>query len=183
MRPWRPAASRRQRATSVAKRAAACDRRHEGRGRPHTLAHATALQALFSPATVAVNRVMTEQPYHIRIEVETRYIPEQSTPTQNRYVFAYTITIYNAGTVAAQLLSRHWIITDANGRVQEVRGEGVVGEQPHLKPGEGFRYTSGAVIETPVGTMHGSYQMKADDATRFDAPIPAFRLSVPGSLH
>jgi ApaG protein len=123
------------------------------------------------------------EPYRIHIDVETRYIADQSSPAHSRYVFAYTITIHNAGTVAAQLLRRHWIITDANGRVQEVRGDGVVGEQPHLRPGEAFRYTSGAVIETPVGSMHGSYQMRADDGTLFDAPIEPFSLSMPRSLH
>jgi len=98
-------------------------------------------------------------------------------------VFAYTITIRNEGEVAAKLLTRHWIITDADARVSEVRGDGVVGEQPYLKPGQGFRYSSGAVLETPVGTMQGSYQMIADDGARFDAPIPAFRLAMPGMLH
>jgi ApaG protein len=123
------------------------------------------------------------EPYGINIKVQTRYIEDQSSPPHNRYVFAYTITIHNVGTVPAQLLRRHWIITDANGRVQEVRGEGVVGEQPHLKPGETFRYTSGAVIETPVGSMHGGYQMRADDGTMFEAPIAAFTLSMPRSIH
>jgi len=100
-----------------------------------------------------------------------------------RSVFAYTITIRNEGEVPAKLLTRHWIITDANGRVQEVRGDGVVGEQPYLKPGQGFRYSSGAVLETPVGTMQGSYQMITDDGAKFDAAIPAFRLAMPGMLH
>src|SRR5690606_20558068 len=99
-----------------------------------------------------------------------------------RYVFSYTITIRNEGTVPARLLTRHWIITDANGKTQDVRGEGVVGEQPYLKPGQGFRYSSGTVIETPVGSMQGSYQMLADDGHKFDAPIPAFRLAIPGIL-
>lgn len=121
--------------------------------------------------------------YDTRVEVETRYIPDQSAPEQNRYVFSYTITIRNHGTVPARLLSRHWIITDANGRVEEVRGEGVVGEQPHLKPGDGFRYTSGTVIATPVGSMQGSYHMIADDGSEFDSPIPAFSLSIPHALH
>jgi ApaG protein len=118
-----------------------------------------------------------------RVEVETSYIPEQSEPAQNRYVFSYTITIRNFGKIPARLLSRHWVITDANGKVDEVRGEGVVGEQPHLKPGEGFRYTSGTVIETPIGSMQGSYHMLADDGSEFDAPIKAFSLSVPHALH
>ena len=121
--------------------------------------------------------------HRISIDVETTYLDDQSEPREQRYVFAYTITIRNEGEVAAKLLTRHWIITDANGRVQEVRGDGVVGEQPYLKPGQGFRYSSGAVLETPVGTMQGSYQMVADDGARFDAPIPAFRLAMPGMLH
>jgi ApaG protein len=121
--------------------------------------------------------------HRIRVDVETTYLADQSEPDNRRYVFAYTITIRNEGDVAARLLRRHWIITDADGRVQEVRGEGVVGEQPHLKPGQGFRYSSGAVIETPVGSMQGSYQMQADDGAEFDAPIPAFRLAIPGMLH
>ena len=121
--------------------------------------------------------------YRIQVDVETAYIESQSTPEQNRYVFAYTITIHNAGSVAAKLLTRHWLITDANGKVQEVRGDGVVGEQPHLRPGESFQYTSGTMIETPVGSMSGSYQMLADDGTRFDAEIRPFSLSVPRTLH
>ena len=121
--------------------------------------------------------------YRIQVDVETAYIEGQSTPEQNRYVFAYTITIRNAGSVAAKLLTRHWLITDANGKVQEVRGEGVIGEQPHLRPGESFQYTSGTMIETPVGSMSGSYQMLADDGTRFDAEIRPFSLSVPRTLH
>jgi len=119
----------------------------------------------------------------ISIEVETNYLDDQSEPREQRYVFAYTITIRNEGEVPAKLLARHWIITDANGRVQEVKGEGVVGEQPYLKPGQGFRYSSGAVLETPVGTMQGSYQMVTDDGAQFEAPIPAFRLAMPGMLH
>jgi ApaG protein len=116
----------------------------------------------------------------IRIEVETAYLDEQSEPRERRYVFSYTITIRNEGNVPARLLTRHWVITDANGKVQEVRGDGVVGEQPHLKPGQGFRYSSGAVLETPVGAMQGSYQMVTDDGLQFDAPIAAFRLAMPG---
>ena len=119
----------------------------------------------------------------IQVDVETAYLEEQSEPAEHRFVFAYTITLRNAGQVPAKLLTRHWIITDANGRIQEVRGEGVVGEQPHLQPGQGFRYSSGAVLETPVGSMHGSYQMLADDGQKFDAPIAAFRLAKPGLLH
>jgi ApaG protein len=126
---------------------------------------------------------MTSVRHRISIDVETIYLDDQSEPREQRYVFAYTITIRNEGEVPAKLLTRHWIITDANGRVQEVRGDGVVGEQPYLKPGQGFRYSSGAVLETPVGTMQGSYQMIADDGAQFDAPIPAFRLAMPGMLH
>jgi len=122
-------------------------------------------------------------PYAIRVEVRTRFLDEQSSPADNRYVFAYTILIANAGSMPAKLLTRHWIITDANGRVEEVRGDGVVGAQPHLQPGEGFEYTSGAILETPVGTMRGSYQMLADDGRRFDAPIAPFTLSIPRTLH
>lgn len=119
----------------------------------------------------------------IRIDVLTNYLKDQSDPNDSKYVFSYTITIRNEGAIPAKLLKRHWVITDANGKVQEVRGEGVVGEQPYIKPGQGFRYSSGAVLETPVGTMQGSYQMVADSGQTFDAPIPAFRLAVPGILH
>ena len=122
-------------------------------------------------------------PYDIEVSVETAYVAEHSEPAEDRFVFAYTITLVNRGSVSAQLLSRHWVITDADSQVEEVRGEGVVGEQPVLKPGEGFRYTSGAVIETPVGTMHGSYQMVAEDGQAFDATIPQFILSAPRVLH
>jgi ApaG protein len=118
--------------------------------------------------------------HKIRVDVETSYLDEQSDPGEGRYVFSYTITIRNEGQVPARLLRRHWLITDANGKVEEVRGDGVMGEQPYLKPGQGFRYSSGAVIETPVGTMQGSYQMLADDGARFDAPIEVFRLAMPG---
>jgi ApaG protein len=121
--------------------------------------------------------------HKISVDVDTAYVEEQSDPRERRFVFSYTITIRNEGEVPARLLTRHWIITDANGKVQEVRGDGVVGEQPHLKPGQGFRYSSGAVLETPVGAMHGSYQMVADDGERFDAPIAPFTLAIPGVLH
>ena len=124
-----------------------------------------------------------EKLYDIDVNAATQYLAEQSDETAGRYVFAYTITIRNAGSVAAQLISRHWIITDAQGLVQEVRGLGVVGAQPTLEPGESFEYTSGASIATPVGTMRGSYQMLAADGTRFEAPIPEFTLSVPRVLH
>jgi len=119
----------------------------------------------------------------IKIDIETSYIEAESEPSEDRYVFAYTITIRNEGTIAARLLKRHWIITDANGRIQEVKGDGVVGEQPHLKPGEGFQYTSGTMLETSVGTMGGSYQMVDDDGTNFDATIPEFLLTTPRVLH
>jgi len=124
-----------------------------------------------------------ETQYEIDVQVDTMYLPSESDPDDNRYVFVYTIPIENQGTVPAQLLTRHWIITDANGKVQEVKGDGVVGEQPHLKPGEGFQYTSGTMLETPVGTMEGSYQMLADDGENFDAEIKAFTLSAPRVLH
>jgi ApaG protein len=126
---------------------------------------------------------MDENHFDIRIQVATSYIDEQSEPDADRYVFAYTITISNNGDVAAKLLSRHWIITDANGKVQEVSGDGVVGEQPHLNPGERFRYSSGAVLETPVGAMQGLYRMETDSGASFDAPIAPFTLAVPGLLH
>ncbi|MBB5016502.1 Co2+/Mg2+ efflux protein ApaG [Rehaibacterium terrae] len=126
---------------------------------------------------------MNDPLYAIDIAVATRFLDEQSQPADDRYVFAYTITIRNRGKLPARLLGRHWIITDANGKVQEVRGEGVVGEQPWLRPGDDFQYTSGAVLETAVGTMRGSYEMLADDGTRFEAPIPPFTLSVPRTLH
>jgi len=121
--------------------------------------------------------------YEIHVSVETAYVREQSEPEDDRYVFAYTITITNMGTVPAQLLSRHWIITDANNKVQEVYGEGVVGEKPRLAPGDSFRYTSAAMIETPVGSMQGNYQLIADDGMEFEAEIPAFNLSIPHTLH
>lgn len=126
---------------------------------------------------------MASDTYNIEVEVQTRYIDEQSMPEQGRYVFSYTITIHNLGARPAQLVSRHWIITDANNKVQEVRGEGVVGEQPELQPGEQFRYTSGTMLETPVGSMRGSYQMIADNGVEFDAEIPVFTLSIPRTLH
>lgn len=126
---------------------------------------------------------MTSKPYDIAVKTRTVYIADQSDPGNDRYVFAYTISITNQGSVAAQLVSRHWIITDAANKVQEVRGKGVVGEQPHLKPGESFEYTSGSAIATPVGTMRGTYQMVADDGTEFDAAIPEFTLSMPRVLH
>jgi len=126
---------------------------------------------------------MSEGNYKIQVEVETLYVEEQSLPEQEHYVFAYTITISNDGKLPARLLNRHWIITDANNKVQEVKGEGVVGEHPYLKPGEHYRYTSGTMLETPVGTMRGSYQMIADDGVEFEADIPPFTLSMPRTLH
>ena len=122
-------------------------------------------------------------PHCIEVSAESFYLEAQSDPTADRYVFAYTITIRNRGRVAAQLLRRHWVITDSHGKVEEVRGDGVVGEQPHLEPGEAFRYTSGAILETPVGTMRGNYQMVADGGARFDAEIPEFALLAPRTLH
>ena len=124
-----------------------------------------------------------ERNYQIAINVKTQFLENQSDVENHHYAFAYTITIKNIGTVSARLISRHWIITDANKKIQEVRGEGVVGEQPFLIPGESFRYTSGTWLETPVGTMHGSYQMVAEDGTAFDAAIERFTLSVPRILH
>jgi len=121
--------------------------------------------------------------YEASVSTQTQYLADQSDPAANRYVFAYTISIRNTGNVTAQLISRHWIITDGRNQVQEVRGLGVVGAQPLLKPGESFEYTSGTAIATPVGTMRGSYQMVAEDGTQFDAPIPEFTLSVPRVLH
>jgi ApaG protein len=125
----------------------------------------------------------SSQTYKIQVNAVSTYLPEQSDPDGGRYVFAYTITIRNTGQIPAKLLNRHWIVTDANGQVQEVRGAGVVGEQPHLAPGESFEYTSGTQIETPLGSMHGSYGMLADDGTRFDAPIAPFSLGERRQLH
>jgi len=119
----------------------------------------------------------------IIVETSPQYINSQSSPADNRYIFAYTITISNAGSVPATLISRHWLITDSNGKVQEVQGEGVVGEQPYLKPGEVFRYTSGAILETPVGIMQGKYTLISDDGISFNTLIPEFTLSIPRILH
>lgn len=121
--------------------------------------------------------------YHVTVAAQAFFLEEQSNPDRDRYVFAYTVQVQNQGNIAAKLLSRHWIITDANGKVEEIRGEGVVGEQPYLQPGEGFQYTSGAILETAVGSMKGSYQMLADDGVTFDAEIPPFVLSIPRTLH
>lgn len=119
----------------------------------------------------------------IQIAVQVKYLEEQSDEADNRYVFSYSVTITNNGEKTVQLLSRHWIITDSNNQVQEVRGQGVVGEQPLIKPGQSFGYTSGTVLATQVGTMTGGYQMVAEDGTKFEAPIPQFVLSVPRVLH
>ena len=126
---------------------------------------------------------MSNTDYQFDIEIATRFLDEQSVPEEGRYVFTYTVHIRNDGKVPARLLGRHWLITDGNGKEQEVVGEGVVGEQPWLRPGEGFEYTSGAVLETDIGTMRGSYDVLADDGTRFAAPIPPFTLSIPRTLH
>jgi ApaG protein len=121
--------------------------------------------------------------YHINISARVNYLAEQSDEADNRFVFSYTITVTNNGDSAVKLVSRHWVITDAHNDVQEVRGQGVVGEQPLIKPKQSFEYTSGTVLATQVGTMSGSYQMVAEDGTKFDAPIPKFVLSVPRVLH
>ena len=128
-------------------------------------------------------RMTDEKRYEITVEPRSAYLADQSDPTKNQYVFAYTITLTNTGNVAAQLISRHWYITDGDHRVQEVKGLGVVGQQPVLKPGETFEYTSGASIPTPVGTMRGAYQMVGEDGQTFEATIPSFTLSVPRTLH
>ena len=117
------------------------------------------------------------------VKAEPHYIDSQSSPGDHRYVFAYTITITNAGSTPATLLTRHWVITDSNGKIQEVNGSGVIGEQPYLKPGEVFRYTSGTLIETPVGTMQGKYSIISDEGENFTALIPKFTLSIPRTLH
>ncbi|APU32107.1 Co2+/Mg2+ efflux protein ApaG [Ectopseudomonas alcaliphila JAB1] len=126
---------------------------------------------------------MSDPRYQIDVSVTTRYLAAQSQPEQNRYAFSYTVTIVNNGELPAQLLSRHWLITDGDGRVQEVRGAGVIGQQPHIAPGASHTYSSGTVMTTQVGTMQGSYQMLAEDGKRFDATIAPFRLAVPGALH
>ena len=130
-----------------------------------------------------INRMSQDETHNIEVTVSTQYIETESNPEADRYIFAYTITITNKGTVAAKLLSRHWIITDANNRIQEVKGKGVIGEQPYLRPGESFHYTSGTMLETPVGSMQGTYQMVADDDTHFDAIIEPFSLALPKMLN
>jgi len=140
--------------------------------------------ALVRPRKIVWNgRMATERKYDVAVSSKTQYVADQSDEDNSRFVFAYTITIRNNGSLPAQLVSRHWIITDGRNQVQEVRGLGVVGAQPLIKPGESFEYTSGTAIATPVGTMKGSYQMVAEDGTHFDAPIPEFTLSVPRVLH
>ena len=126
---------------------------------------------------------MTASKYQITVAAKAFFVEDQSDPDKNHYVFGYTIKLTNTGEVAAQLVSRHWLITDANHRVEEVRGLGVIGQQPTLQPGESFEYTSGCPLATPVGTMKGEYQMVAVDGTEFEATIPEFTLSVPRVLH
>jgi ApaG protein len=121
--------------------------------------------------------------YKISVDVQTKYLDEQSNIDDDKFVFCYTITIYNDGDISAKLLSRHWQITNAEGKVREIEGKGVIGEQPHLHPGESFRYTSGAIIDTPVGSMQGSYEMLGDDGTSFLAEISPFSLAVPEMIH
>lgn len=126
---------------------------------------------------------MSDSRYQVDVSVVTRYLPDQSQPEHDRFAFAYTITVQNNGELAAKLLSRHWVITDGDGHVEEVRGEGVVGQKPLIAAGESHTYTSGTVMTTKVGTMQGTYQMLADDGKHFDAVIKPFRLAVPGALH
>ena len=126
---------------------------------------------------------MPDNKYRIEVSPMPQFIPEQSDPENDRYIFAYTITIRNIGEVPAQLVSRHWIITDGNNEIQEVRGLGVVGKQPLLQPGESFQYTSGSSLTTPIGTMKGTYQMVAEDGTHFEVEIPEFVLAMPRTLH
>ncbi|AUN94067.1 Co2+/Mg2+ efflux protein ApaG [Pseudazoarcus pumilus] len=121
--------------------------------------------------------------YDVRVEAVTEYVAAQSDPANGRFAFAYHITVTNHGSIAARLMSRHWVITDGTGEVEEVRGDGVVGKQPTIVPGEHHRYTSGAILSTPVGTMHGSYRMVAADGHAFDAIIEPFRLAVPHTLN
>ena len=130
-----------------------------------------------------MSEVSEAQPYDVQVSVIAEYMASESDPEHNRYVFTYTVTIINQGTIPARLLTRSWLITDSNGMTQEVRGDGVVGEQPYLSPGEGFRYTSGTVLDTPIGSMQGSYLMRADDNTEFNAIIEPFSLADPKVLH
>lgn len=126
---------------------------------------------------------MSDSRYQVDVSVTTRFLPEQSQPEQNRFAFSYNVSIHNNGDIAAKLLSRHWLITNGDGHVQEVRGSGVIGQQPLIEPGATHTYSSGTVMSTRVGTMQGSYQMLAADGKKFDAIIAPFRLAVPGSLH
>ena len=127
--------------------------------------------------------MMSDSTNKINVEIMPAYIADQSDPSNDHYVFSYTVTIRNEGNKPARLLTRHWVITDGDGQVQEVHGEGVIGEQPRLSPGEHFKYTSGTFMNTPVGTMHGSYQMITDAGETFNAEIPNFTLAVPNTLH
>ena len=126
---------------------------------------------------------MSDPRYQIDVSVVTRFLKEQSDPENERFAFAYTITVQNNGSVPAKLMSRHWLITNGDGQVEEVKGAGVIGQQPLIEPGKSHTYSSGAVISTTVGTMQGSYQMLAEDGKHFDAIIAPFRLAVPGALH
>ena len=135
------------------------------------------------PCSFLFDSMAESKKYQIDVSAVPQFIADQSDPASERYVFAYTITIENAGTVPSQLISRHWVITDANLRVQEVRGLGVVGQQPLLKPGERFEYTSGCQLDTPVGTMRGSFQITAEDGVQFESVIAEFTLSIPRVLH
>lgn len=141
------------------------------------------LVRVFNIDRLRIDFLIMPEKNKILVDAIPQFIESQSAPTQGRFVFAYTITITNVGLVPARLLTRHWLITDGNGKVQEVNGEGVIGEQPYLRPGESFRYTSGAMLETPVGVMQGKYQMRSDDGDNFSAIIPRFTLSIPRTLH
>jgi ApaG protein len=132
---------------------------------------------------VGARHVADTKKYEIAVAAHATYVADQSDPSRDQYVFAYRIKVTNTGTVSAQLMNRHWIITDGEHRVQEVKGQGVIGQQPVLKPGESFEYTSGTQLPTPVGTMRGTYQMVAEDGHAFEATIPPFTLSVPRILH
>jgi ApaG protein len=145
-------------------------------------AYSTVAALAVRPAFVC-NEAMTNPKHRVDVQAQVAYIAEQSDVDAKRFVFAYTMTITNSGSVAARLITRHWIITDANGEVQEVKGDGVIGEQPLLRPQQSFQYTSGTYISTPVGTMRGSYQMLGEDGEEFDADIPEFTLAMPGMLH
>ena len=142
-----------------------------------------AISDIFLVFECTISTMEEAQLHNIDVSVDSTFMDSQSDEDSNRFVFAYTVTIHNTGLIPAKLMTRHWIITDSNGKKQEVKGEGVVGEQPYLRPGEAFQYTSGTMLETPVGTMHGSYQMIADDGTKFDAKINAFTLAAPRVLH